>query len=160
LTHTELRKGNYSWPWYYELCCCPVCFPLPSAPLSPKIEVLRQNWTDVHHLQPVTLLGGGVGDLWQSTWLLCISTALPAVGFAVGWGWGSPRVLVLTLVFPLQYGMLLYQNYRIPQRKGLPPPFNAPMVSGPLTVKAVGTSLQHALLLAFVLEPMDAKVIL
>uniref|UniRef100_A0A8C6GW26 Growth factor receptor bound protein 10 n=4 Tax=Mus TaxID=862507 RepID=A0A8C6GW26_MUSSI len=39
------------------------------------------------------------------------------------------RTCWMTAFRLLKYGMLLYQNYRIPQRKGLPPPFNAPMRS-------------------------------
>lgn len=40
------------------------------------------------------------------------------------------RTCWMTAFRLLKYGMLLYQNYRIPQqRKGLAPPFNAPMRS-------------------------------
>lgn len=40
------------------------------------------------------------------------------------------RTCWVTALRLLKYGMLLYQNYRLPQRKGLPPPFaNPPMRS-------------------------------
>lgn len=46
---------------------------------------------------------------------------------ALGAPW--PRRLTLALL-PLQYGMLLYQNYRVPQqRKAVLSPFSAPVVS-------------------------------
>lgn len=71
------------------------------------------------------------------------------VSLPEGWVCGSSWVLVLTLVFPLQYGMLLYQNYRIPQqRKGLAPPFNAPMVSGVRALNGQGYGNHSAACLA------------
>lgn len=50
---------------------------------------------------------------------------LPCPG--LGGAPGAPR---LTLAFPLQYGVLLYQNFRIPPpRKALLPSFSTPVVS-------------------------------
>lgn len=44
----------------------------------------------------------------------------------------------LTVASPLQYGMLLYQNYRIPQqRKALLSPFSTPVVSKARTFRSL-----------------------
>lgn len=91
--------------------------------------------------------GGILGAFLLQTLVLACALTLVENSFAMLYMFMRSRVQVLTLVFPLQYGMLLYQNYRIPQqRKALLSPFNTPMVSrGPSTVKYCGNLIAACL---------------
>lgn len=58
--------------------------------------------------------------------------------------WGLTRPWRLTLAFSFQYGMLLYQNYRIPQqRKALLPHFSTPVVSTCANLRHAAFELLH-----------------